>query len=119
MSLPLYQFDDLAGRINHMLGYANPQGEVAEKLRRLLTAANEKCILGPVSLRFLSELERRMQNIECCSLSPNGVCGLAADMGGYKRCEYRDRFAACEAYEPVIPTDAKPLKAIGITQENR
>lgn len=117
MAIPLYQHDDLSGRIAHLLGYANPQGEAAEKLRDLLNKANEKCILGPRSLRFLSDLESKLQNIECCSLSGGGICGMAADLGVYRKCEHMDKFASCDGYEPVIPTDTKPLKAIGIAVE--
>lgn len=112
--IPLYPHDDLAGRIAHLLRYADPHGEAAPRLARLLKAAQENCILGPGALRFLSDLERRTQNIECTSLLGNGACGIQADLGVYAPCPHKDRFAACPMYESLIPSDDKPLIAIGI-----
>lgn len=112
--IPLYQGEDLAGRIAHLLQYADPNGVSAPRLARLLRNVEEGCIAGPAQLAFIADLERRMQNQECANLA-GGNCGLQADLGFYAPCAYLDRFAGCASYAPdeTTPT-AQPLRALGI-----
>jgi hypothetical protein len=115
VTIPPYDGEDLVGRIAHLLRFADPQGPAAERLRRLLTHAQDGTLLGPSALGFLASLERRTQNIECTEYLANGACGLAADLGGYQLCPHARRFIACAAYAPQEPkTNAPPLKALGL-----
>lgn len=112
--IPAYQGEDLAGRIAHLLRYADPAGAVAPRLARLLRNVEEGCIAGPAQLAFLADLERRTQNVECEHLV-HGTCGLQADLGLYAPCAYLDRFAGCASYAPDESTPtAQPLRALGI-----
>ena len=94
--------------IDMLLQYADPEGDVHEKLVKAREKISRGVVPGVKTVALITKLRTRMDNIECRHLRYDGMC-----LKLHKKCDHRDKFRACLRYEAPKPSVRGELMQLG------
>lgn len=100
---------DLLSRIDFLQSYADPELYAWKRLSNMREKVLRRVMIGPSDMKFLNDLQHKIDNIECKKLGYSGSCSVP----GIKNCRHMDRFDRCQYYErPKVKLTENPMAGL-------
>lgn len=101
---------DLIDVVDGLMEDCDPDGPTFRKLAKIRSVLERGVMVGPGAMRFLREIQTKVDNVECQHLRRNDRCSFP----GIQLCEHVSAFRRCPQYVAVRGTvRGDPLANIG------